>query len=65
MLKVFSFDAGNPLTVVNYFGPGFHQSVKHNIPVEVNDADPGKSLPFFRFDPLTIQRQYFGLSEQN
>lgn len=46
MLHIHLLDRSDRLAVVEYFGPGLDQGVKHNIPVEVDDAHPSQSFAF-------------------
>ena len=63
MLQVLSLDARDPLPVVDHFRPGLNQSVKHNISIEVDNRHAGQSVPLFRQNALTVQRQDFSLPE--
>ena len=46
--EVTLLDASNVLFKVQYFGPWLNHRVKHNVAVEVDNTDSGKSFAFRR-----------------
>lgn len=61
MLEVISFDARNPLSVVDNFSPGLDQRVKNDVPKEVDNAYSSKSVSFLRQDSFAVKRKNLSL----
>ena len=61
MLQITSFDACDPLSVVDDLGPGLDQRVEHYVAVEVDDRDSCQSVALLRQDPLAVESEYLRL----
>lgn len=57
MLEVISFDARDPLSVVDNFSPGLDQRVKYDVTKEVDNAYSSKSVSFLRQDSFAVKRK--------
>ena len=65
MLEVISFDARDPLSVVDNFSPGLDQRVKYDVTKEVDNAYSSKSVSFLRQDSFAVKRKNLCLSRTN
>jgi hypothetical protein len=55
MFQVIWLDTGDPLSVIRNLGPRLDECIKHNIAVEVDDANSGKSVTLFSEYPFAIK----------